>query len=108
MKQASTYAIIQLAGKQFKVTPDQTLTIDRQPLAVGESMEITSVLLSSDGETTTVGTPTIKNAKVTLKVTEHTRGEKIRVATYKSKSRYRKVRGHRQDQTVVTVSKIAL
>lgn len=100
------YAIIQLAGKQYKVTEGQELVIDRQPNALESSLDISSVLLHSDGTNVQVGTPTLDSVKVTLKVTEHGRGDKLRVAKYKSKSRYRKVRGHRQDQTTVTVSKI--
>lgn len=101
------YAIIQLAGKQFKVTPDQELVIDRQPQNVGDKITIEDVLLTSDGKTVNVGAPLVKNAKVTLTVKDHVRGEKIRVATYKSKSKYRRVKGHRQEQTVVTVSGIS-
>ncbi|MEX0895976.1 MAG: 50S ribosomal protein L21 [Patescibacteria group bacterium] len=100
------YAIIQLAGKQFKVSPDQELVIDRQSEKIGDKITVEDVLLTSDGKTVAVGSPLVKNAKVTLTVKDHVRGKKIRVATYKSKSKYRRVKGHRQEQTVVTVNKI--
>ena len=103
----SMYAIIQLAGKQFKVAEGETLTVDRLETPAAETLKTSDVLLvAKDGETM-IGEPMVKGATVTLKVLEHGKGEKIRVAKYKSKSRYRKVQGHRQYQTTLEVVSIS-
>jgi large subunit ribosomal protein L21 len=101
-----TYAIIQLTGKQYKVSEGETLIVGTLEAKEGETVTITDVLLTSNGTKATVGTPLVKGAEVTLKVVEHNRAPKIRVAKYKAKSRYRKVYGHKQPQTVVEVVKI--
>jgi len=102
-----SYAIIQIVGKQFKVEEGKTFTTDRiTDKEVGETFKVTDVLLIADEKTSQVGTPTIKGAEVTLKVTENGRGDKIRVMKYKSKSRYRKVMGHKQFLSTLEVVKI--
>lgn len=102
----SDYAIIQLQGKQYRVSPDQNLMVDRLDTKEGETITVSDVLLTNVGGKVTVGTPTITKASVTLKVVEHSKGEKIRVFKYKSKSKYRKTFGHRQHQTKLVVTKI--
>jgi large subunit ribosomal protein L21 len=100
------YAIIQLNGKQYKVSPKEELTVDRLPYKEGEKITHTDVLLVSNGETITVGTPAVKDAAVVFTVKNHERGEKIRVSKFKSKSRYRRVRGHRQELSVLSIEDI--
>ena len=100
------YAIIQIQGKQFKVTPDQEITVDRMPQAEGEKVTSADVLMIGDGEKVTVGTPLVKGASVVFTIKNHERGDKIRVAKFKSKSRYRRVRGHRQELSVLTINDI--
>lgn len=100
-----TYAIIQLQGKQYRVSEGDTFDVDR---LAGEEKKITVsdvLLVNKDGKIS-LGQPLVKTATVTLDVIEELRGEKIRVFKYKSKSRYRKSRGHRQDLTRVSVSSI--
>lgn len=99
-------AIIQFQGKQYKVEKNQTLTVDRLENKPGEKITVSDVLLVDTGKKVSVGTPTVTGAKVVLEVGDHTRGDKVRVAKFKSKSRYRKVRGHRQLQTMLTVTSI--
>ena len=105
-----SYAIVQLLGKQFKVEEGKTFITDRvTDKEVGESFTVTDVLLVADetGKTKAkVGTPTVKGAEVTLKVIENGRAKKIRVLKYKSKSKYRKVIGHKQHQSTLEVVKI--
>jgi large subunit ribosomal protein L21 len=67
---------------------------------------VADVLLVTSGDKTTVGTPVVAKASVKLEVLVHEKGEKIRVATFKAKSRYRKVKGHRQALTQVKVVSI--
>lgn len=103
----STYAVIQLAGKQYKVSEGETITVNKLETEAGKSLTVSDVLLVAGDKKATVGTPLVKGASVTLEVVAQQKGEKIRVATYKAKSRVRKVRGHRQHETVLKVTKIA-
>jgi len=100
------YAVIQLAGKQYKVTEGDELEINSLEEKEDAEIKISDVLLVADGAALTVGSPLIKDAVVTVKVLSHQKGEKIRVAKYKAKSRYRKVHGHKQHLTTVKVLSI--
>lgn len=101
-----SYAIIQLQGKQHRVSVGDQLVVDRLDLEDGAALTVTDVLLVNTDKTVKVGTPLVKGASVELKATAKTKGEKIRVYKFKSKSRYRKTRGHRQAQTLVTVTNL--
>ncbi len=95
------YAIIQLNGKQMMVTEGLTFEIDRQDDLVPE------VLLFSDGGVTMLGEPVLADVVVKLAHVSDKMGDKVVVARYKSKSRYRKKKGHRQPLTVVKVESIS-
>ena len=101
----TTYAVISLAGKQHVVKVGDKLTIDRLAAKEGDSLTVSNVLLVAGDGDRLIGTPTV-NQSVTAKVIEHTKGDKIRVATYRAKSRYRKVKGHRQAQSVIEITAI--
>ena len=101
-----TYAIIQLSGKQFSVKVGESLVVPTQITPEGESFTISDVLLLSKAGKVTVGTPLVAKASVTAKVLEHRRTKKLRVATFKSKSRTRRVKGHRQGETVIEITAI--
>jgi len=99
-----SYAIIQLQGKQYQVQPDDILTIDR--LDAEKEVVITDVLLFNDGKTTKVGTPILPKAKVVAEVVSHDKSKKLLVFKYKSKSRYRRTKGHRQLQTTLKIKSV--
>ena len=98
-------AVIQLAGKQFQVAEGDQLVVDRLP-GDEKTLTISDVLLINTGKSVKIGDPTVKGASVKLSRDEDNKGPKIRVAKFKSKSRYRRVQGHRQFQTVLTVKSI--
>jgi large subunit ribosomal protein L21 len=102
----NTYAIIQLAGKQYKVEEGETLTVNKLDEAPDKEFTITDVLLIGSDKARVVGTPLVEKASVTLKVVSNQKGDKIRVGKYRNKSRYRVVRGHRQSESTVAVVKI--
>lgn len=102
----SKYAIIQLVGKQFKVSEGEKITVDRLEVEEGKSLDVTDVLLINDDKELKIGEPLVKGAKVSLKALSNHKGEKIRVAKYKAKSKYRKVNGHRQLLSTLEVVKI--
>lgn len=95
------YAIIQLGGKQFKITEGLEFKVDRQ-----EKLNI-GVLLYSDGKTVEIGEPLLTGVNVKAKIVGNETAPKIRVARFKSKSRYRRVKGHKQPISVVKVESIS-
>lgn len=102
------YAVITLAGKQHVVTEGETLTVNRVDKEVGTDLVVKDVLLVVDGDAKHVGAPLLPKASVKLSVVEHGKGDKIRVAKFKAKSRYHKVQGHRQQETTFKVVSIAV
>lgn len=100
------FAIIETGGKQYKVEKGTTLEIEKLPEEAGKTISFDQVLLTSDGKSTKVGAPYVKGAKVSGKVVEQTRGEKIIVFKKKSKKRYEKKQGHRQDLTIVEITEV--
>ena len=100
------YAVIQFAGKQYRVEEGQELVVNHVDAEEGKKITVSDVLLTVDGDKVAVGEPLIKNATVTLKVKTHQKADKIRVAKYKAKSRYRRVYGHRQPETTLEVVSI--
>lgn len=103
----SKYAVIQLQGKQFQVQEGDEFLVDQLGKEAGEKFEVTDVLLVVNDQDRKIGQPLVEKAKVSCELVSNQKGEKIRVAKYKSKSRYRKVIGHRQYQSTVKVLKIA-
>lgn len=99
------YAVISLGGKQHVVTEGEHLEVNR--LTDEKEFTISDILLVVDGDKRSIGAPLVNGAVVKAKVVEHGKGDKIRVAVYKAKSRYRKVRGHRQPLTTVEITSIS-
>jgi len=100
------YAIIQLQGKQFQVSEGDQITVDRLDKAEGDKFTVNDVLLVVDGDKRKIGQPIVKGAKVECELVSNNKGDKLRVAKYKAKSRYRKVQGHRQLQSLVKILQI--
>lgn len=100
------YAIIETGGKQYKVSPGQTIDVERLDVAEGNSIELERVLLIADDDKVTVGTPIVDGAKVIATSLGEGKGKKIIVFKYKPKVRYRKKTGHRQLYTRLTIDKI--
>lgn len=101
------YAVFSDRSRQYRVCEGQELYLDRVEGTDGK-LEFDKVLLYVDGETVKIGQPTMPDAKIFAQVIGEEKGEKIRVAKYKAKSRYRKVRGHRSIYTRVKIEKITL
>ncbi len=100
------YAIIETGGKQYKVSPGQTIDVERLDIAEGNIVELDRVLLIADDDKVTVGTPIVDGAKVIATSQGEGKGKKIIVFKYKPKVRYRKKTGHRQLYTRLTIDKI--
>lgn len=100
------FAIIRTGGKQYRVAPGDKVKIEKIAAAEDGSVIFTDVLLTSDGETTTVGSPTVAGAKVEGKLIKQGRAKKVIVFKYHSKTRYKKKKGHRQEFTEVEITAI--
>ena len=101
------HAIIVTGGKQYKVAEGETLFIEKLPAEAGEQVVFDQVLAVLDGESATIGTPTVSSAKVEAKVMKNGKGKKIRIFKYNPKKAYRRRQGHRQPYTKVEITKIS-
>ena len=98
-------AVVKVGGKQFVVAEKETLLVDLLPEGTKELK--LDALLTIDGDKTTVGTPLVKDVKVSAKVVEPiVKGDKVRVIRYKSKKRVHKENGHRQKYSKVEITSI--
>ena len=103
------YAIVETGGKQYRVTPGDTVAVERLSGEPGETLDLDRVLLvAGTGDQARIGSPGIDGAVVRAEVVEHIRGEKIIVFRYKSKVRYRRKTGHRQSLTRLRITDILL
>lgn len=100
------YAIVDIAGKQFKVEKDKFYYTPLLQGKDGEKIEFDNVLLLDDDGKVKVGTPTVKGSKVTGKILEHVKGDKVIVFKKKRRKGYKKKQGHRQDFTKVLIEDI--
>ncbi|HVV67017.1 MAG TPA: 50S ribosomal protein L21 [Candidatus Saccharimonadales bacterium] len=99
-------AVIQTGGKQYIVQEGETINVERIKDA-GKTIDFVPLLIV-DGDKTEIGTPSLDKNKVTAEVVEaDIQADKVTAIRYKAKKRVRKVRGHRQHQTVLKVTKIA-
>lgn len=102
------YAVIKLAGKQYKVKEGDIIETERLNLKPKDKLTIEDVFLTISDKDTKVGNPKVKGAKVKATVLDNIRGEKIRVSKFKAKVRYRRVTGHRQSLSKVQIDDITL
>ena len=100
------YAIVEIAGQQFKVAKDQKLFVHRLQDKEGSKVSFDKVYLLDDGKKVTVGAPAISGAAVEAKVVSHLKGDKVIVFKKKRRKGYRVKNGHRQALTELMVEKI--
>ena len=100
------YAIIRCGGKQYRTEVGATIDVDRLPNEVGETLDISDVLLLVNGDDTTIGQPNVAGAAVSATVVEQFRGKKIIVYKYRQRTNYRRKQGHRQYYTRLRIDDI--
>ncbi|MGB0377091.1 MAG: 50S ribosomal protein L21 [Flavobacteriaceae bacterium] len=101
------YAIVEIAGQQFKVAQDQKLFVHRLDAKEGDQVSFDQVLLLDDGKQVTVGAPAITGASVEAKVVGHLKGDKVIVFKKKRRKGYRVKNGHRQALTELVIEAIS-
>ncbi|HNX44334.1 MAG TPA: 50S ribosomal protein L21 [Bacteroidales bacterium] len=100
------YAIVDIAGQQFKVKKDQKIFVYRLQGEEGASVEFKDVLLLDNEGSISIGTPHVEGALVTARILTHTRGEKVTIFKKKRRKGYQKESGHRQDLTQLQIEAI--
>jgi large subunit ribosomal protein L21 len=102
------YAIVTIAGQQFKVQKDRKVFVHRLDAEEGASLEFEEVLLVEDGGKISIGTPVLAGAKVTAKVLAHVKGDKVIIFKKKRRKGYKKKNGHRQSFTQIQIEGIQI
>tara|TARA_B100000575_G_scaffold282886_1_gene275123 strand:- start:26 stop:517 length:492 start_codon:yes stop_codon:yes gene_type:complete len=100
------YAIVEIAGQQFKVEKDQKVFVHRLHTEEGKKVAFDNVLLLADGDKFTVGAPAVDGAQVGAKILKHLKGDKVIVFKKKRRKGYRVKKGHRQALTEIQIDNI--
>jgi large subunit ribosomal protein L21 len=100
------YAIVDIAGQQFKVSENQKIFVNRLEAEEGAAVTFDRVLLTDNDGKIAVGTPLVENASVTAKVLEHVKGDKVVIFKKKRRKGYRKTTGFRSSLTKIQIEKI--
>lgn len=101
------YAVIKTGGKQYRTAPGELLKVEKLSGDIGDTVVFDEVLLTSDDENITVGSPVVENAKVTGQILRHGKDRKIIIFKSKRRKGYRKKQGHRQSFTEVRIDEIS-
>ena len=100
------YAVVKTGGKQYRVSPGDSVEVEKLPYEVGQQIELDQVLLVANGAGAQIGQPLVDGAKVKATVTRQTKGRKVIVFKYRPSKRYRRKRGHRQNYTQLRIDEI--
>ena len=100
------YAIIKTGGKQYRVTPGDSITVEKLDGNVGDAIAITDVLMINSEKGAIIGAPVVEGASVTGTITGQDKGKKIRIQKFKRRGGYKKRLGHRQLLTLIKIDGI--
>jgi large subunit ribosomal protein L21 len=100
------YAVFKTGGKQYRAATGDVLKVEKIEAEKGATVELDQVLMVGEGEDVKIGAPYLDGGKVTAKVVDHGRGEKIKVIKFKRRKNYRKQMGHRQYFTQIEITGI--
>ena len=100
------YAVVKTGGKQYRVSKDDILRVERLDGAAGDSVTLDTVLMLGDGADVTIGEPTVSGASVAAEIVEQARAKKIIVFKKRRRQNYRRKKGHRQHYTLLKVTDI--
>ncbi len=102
-----TFAVIRTGGKQYRVTPNAVLTVEKLEAEPGATITFHDVLALGTDAGVQIGAPTVPGARVTATVVEQNRGDKVIIFKKRRRQNSRRKNGHRQHQTVLRISEIA-
>lgn len=101
------YAVIKTGGKQYRVIAGERLKVEKLDVEVGGKVTLDQILMVSNGDETTIGSPIIKGATVNATVLSHVRGDKVMIFKFRRRKHYRKTQGHRQSYTEIQIGDIS-
>lgn len=101
------YAVIKTGGKQYRVSKDDVVTIEKVPGDAGAKIEFDQVLMIGSGAGVKIGAPVVSGAKVTAELVEQSRGPKLIAFKKRRRKNSRRKKGHRQDLSIVRITDIA-
>jgi large subunit ribosomal protein L21 len=102
------FAIVEIAGQQFKVAKDQKVFVHRLDAKTGDKVSFDQVFMMADGDKVTVGAPAVANASVEAKVVRHLKDDKVIVFKKKRRKGYRVKNGHRQSLTEIVIESVGV
>ena len=105
MGRISLYAVVRSGGKQYRVEEGSELVVGRLAGKAGDTVTLSDILFVADGEAIKAGPSALKGARITAEIVAQGKGPKIDVLRYKNKTRQRKSRGHRQEETTLKIKK---
>ena len=100
------YAIIEISGKQYRVSKGDTIKVSSQDWKIGDRVKLDQVLLTDTGKNVAVGTPTVAGASVTIEILEHNRDKKLLIYKKKRRKGYQRKNGHRQGYTLLKINNL--
>lgn len=106
LKKEIMYAIVEIAGQQFKVEKDKKVFVHRLDAVEGDTVEFDKILLVDNEGEIKVGTPVVEGSKITARVVVHLKGNKVLVFKKKRRKGYQKMNGHRQLFTQILIEDI--
>ncbi len=98
------YAVIATGGKQYRVTKDATLRVEKLDAEPGSTVEFGEVLLMGEGADVKLGTPLLKGSKVVATIVRHGKGEKVSIVKFRRRKHYLRQKNHRQAFTEVKIT----
>ena len=101
------YALVKTGGKQYRVSKDDTILVERLSAEEGEQIILNDIVMLGNGDKVTIGTPLVDGAGVSATVVRQTRGPKIIIFRRKRRKNHRRTQGHRQDLTLLKIIDIA-
>ncbi|MCF4166986.1 50S ribosomal protein L21 [Zavarzinia compransoris] len=102
------FAVIKTGGKQYKVAENDVISVERLEGEAGSTLSLDQVLMVGEGESVTIGAPTVAGATVTAEIVGQARGPKLIVFKKRRRQNSRRKNGHRQDLTVLKITSIAV
>ena len=100
------YAVVKTGGKQYRVTQDEYLKVEKLEGNEGDTIELDQVLMIADGDKLKIGSPMLDGGKITATILSHGRGKKVEIMKFRRRKHHQKRTGHRQSYTEILVTAI--
>jgi len=101
------YAVVKTGGKQYRVSKDDTIMVESIKAEAGSTIQLDDVMMLDDNGSVTIGTPSVEGAIVSAEVVKQARGPKLIIFRRKRRKNHRRIRGHRQDLTLLKILDIS-